>query len=46
MSLRDLFFGSRAASAETSGEDDSHRWVVLRTAATDDTRDYRYFVDF
>jgi predicted O-methyltransferase YrrM len=31
---------------ETSEEDDGHHWVVVRTATTDDTRDFRYFVDF
>jgi predicted O-methyltransferase YrrM len=31
---------------ETSGKDDDHQWVVVRTATTDDTRDFRHFVDF
>ena len=31
---------------ETSSEDDDHRWAVVRTASTDDARDFRYFVDF
>ena len=31
---------------EESPAGDAHRWVVLRTAATDDARDFRYFVDF
>ncbi len=31
---------------ETSPEGDAHNWVVLRTATTEDTRDFRYFVDF
>jgi predicted O-methyltransferase YrrM len=31
---------------ETSTEDDGHHWVVLRTAETADSRDFRYFVDF
>lgn len=31
---------------ETSAGDDDHHWVALRTAATEDTRDFRYFVEF
>ncbi|MCU0520743.1 MAG: class I SAM-dependent methyltransferase [Anaerolineae bacterium] len=31
---------------ETSPPDDQHSWVVLRTSATEDTRDFRYFVEF
>jgi predicted O-methyltransferase YrrM len=31
---------------EQSTEDENHHWIVLRTAEADDTRDYRYFVDF
>jgi predicted O-methyltransferase YrrM len=31
---------------ETSPPDDDHHWVVLRTATTEDTRDFRHFVDF
>jgi predicted O-methyltransferase YrrM len=31
---------------EASPEDDAHDWVVLRTAETEDDRDFRYFVDF
>ncbi len=31
---------------ETSPPDDAHTWVVLRTAQTEDTRDFRYFVEF
>jgi predicted O-methyltransferase YrrM len=31
---------------ETSPERDGHHWVVLRTAATADTRHFRHFVDF
>ena len=31
---------------EVSPPGDSHHWVALRTATTDDTRNFRYFVDF
>jgi predicted O-methyltransferase YrrM len=31
---------------ETSPEGDGHHWVALRTAAADDDRPFRYFVDF
>ena len=31
---------------ETSRADDSHHWVALRTAPTEDTRHFQYFVDF
>jgi predicted O-methyltransferase YrrM len=31
---------------ETSPPDDEHQWVVLRTAKNEDTRDFRYFVEF
>jgi predicted O-methyltransferase YrrM len=31
---------------ETSPPDDEHRWVVLRTSEDEDTRDFRYFVEF
>ena len=31
---------------ETSAPDDVHQWVVLRTADGEDTRDFRYFVEF
>ena len=31
---------------ETSPEEDRHHWVVLRTSEKEDTRDFRYFVDF
>jgi predicted O-methyltransferase YrrM len=31
---------------ETSPEGDRHHWVVLRTATTEDTRDFRHFVEF
>jgi hypothetical protein len=31
---------------EEESSDGEHRWVVLRTAATPDERDFRYFVDF
>ena len=31
---------------ETSPPDDKHHWVVLRTSADEDTRDFRYFVEF
>ncbi len=31
---------------EIAPEHDPHHWVVLRTATTDDDRDFRYFVDF
>jgi predicted O-methyltransferase YrrM len=31
---------------EESPRGDDHDWVVLRTASTDDTRDFRHFVDF
>lgn len=31
---------------ETSNEEDDHHWAVVRTATTDDTRDFRFFVDF
>jgi predicted O-methyltransferase YrrM len=31
---------------EVSRADDAHRWVALRTARSDDARDFRYFVDF
>jgi predicted O-methyltransferase YrrM len=31
---------------ETSPSDDAHHWVVLRTSEEEDTRDFRYFVDF
>jgi predicted O-methyltransferase YrrM len=31
---------------EMSPEDDGHHWVALRTATSDDHRDFRYFVDF
>jgi predicted O-methyltransferase YrrM len=30
----------------TSAQDDPHDWVVLRTAKGEDTRDFRYFVEF
>jgi predicted O-methyltransferase YrrM len=31
---------------EECSRDELHHWVVVRTADADDTRDYRYFVDF
>ncbi len=31
---------------EECSRDELHHWVVVRTAEADDTRDYRYFVDF
>jgi predicted O-methyltransferase YrrM len=31
---------------ETSRADDAHHWVALRTSSTEDTRHFRYFVDF
>lgn len=31
---------------ETAPKDDEHNWVVLRTSENEDTRDFRYFVDF
>jgi predicted O-methyltransferase YrrM len=31
---------------QQSARDEDHHWIVLRTAEADDTRDYRYFVDF
>lgn len=31
---------------EVSPSDNSHHWVALRTATTEDTRHFRYFVDF
>ncbi len=31
---------------ETSPEGDGHHWVALRTATTEDARDFRHFVDF
>jgi len=31
---------------EMSGADDNHHWIVLRTAEAEDTRHFRYFVDF
>lgn len=31
---------------ETSPPTDAHSWVVVRTALTEDTRDFRYFVEF
>jgi predicted O-methyltransferase YrrM len=31
---------------ETSPLDDKHHWVVLRTTEDEDTRDFRYFVEF
>jgi predicted O-methyltransferase YrrM len=31
---------------ETSHEGDDHDWIALRTPTMDDTRDFRYFVDF
>jgi len=31
---------------EESPPDDAHGWVALRTAACEDERDFRYFVDF
>ena len=31
---------------ETSPTNDGHQWVALRTATTNDTRHFRYFVDF
>ncbi len=31
---------------ETSPEADRHRWVVLRTPMTEDSRDFRYFEEF
>jgi predicted O-methyltransferase YrrM len=31
---------------EMSRAEDPHHWVALRTATADDTRHYRYFVDF
>ena len=31
---------------ETSPPDDKHHWVVLRTSEDEDTRDFRYFVEF
>ncbi len=34
------------AVEETAGDEDNGRWVVLRTSTEEDTRDYRYFVEF
>ncbi len=31
---------------ETSPSDGEHQWVVLRTSEDEDTRDFRYFVEF
>jgi len=31
---------------ETSPPEDQHHWVVLRTSEDEDTRDFRYFVEF
>jgi predicted O-methyltransferase YrrM len=31
---------------ETSPPDDKHCWVVLRTSEDEDTRDFRYFIEF
>src|SRR6266487_2857675 len=31
---------------ETSPPDDKHCWVVLRTSENEDTRDFRYFIEF
>lgn len=31
---------------EESREDDAHGWVALRTATTDDARDFRFFAEF
>jgi predicted O-methyltransferase YrrM len=31
---------------ETSSPDDRHHWVVLSTSESEDTRDFRYFVNF
>ena len=31
---------------ETSSPKDEHQWLVLRTAEGEDTRDFRYFVEF
>jgi predicted O-methyltransferase YrrM len=31
---------------EMAPPDDAHQWVVLRTAEGEDTRDFRYFVEF
>jgi predicted O-methyltransferase YrrM len=31
---------------ETSSTNDEHHWVVLRTSEGEDTRDFRYFVEF
>ncbi len=31
---------------ESSRPDDGHNWVTLRTASAEDTRHFRYFVDF
>jgi predicted O-methyltransferase YrrM len=31
---------------ETSREDDGHHWVAVRTSTTDDSRHFRYFVEF
>jgi predicted O-methyltransferase YrrM len=31
---------------QQSTSDENHHWIVVRTAEADDTRDYRYFVDF
>ena len=31
---------------EECSRDELHHWVVMRTSEADDTRDYRYFVDF
>jgi hypothetical protein len=30
----------------TSPPEDEHHWVVLRTSEDEDTRDFRYFVEF
>lgn len=30
----------------TSSPEDQHHWIVLRTSKDEDTRDFRYFVDF
>ncbi len=32
--------------AETSPPDDEHQWVALRTSQGEDTRDFRFFVEF
>ena len=31
---------------QQSNENEDHHWIVVRTAETDDTRDFRYFVGF